>query len=272
MAASTVSSSEESPRVLLVGIGGPTCSGKTTLTKHLLNLITSNRSSRIKSFIIHQDDFAPPESSLVWNEKVQSADWDDPDTSVLWEKLRKTIDHVKRTGTLPDDHSSHDELNPLPDLPISDELRKRLELDMVEILKQGQQNLPTHIVFVDGFLLYFDQVVRQQIDVPIFLRIGRSLLKERRDARGGYVTADGDCWKDPPLYFDEILWPSHLKAHAHLFEGDNVETGRVLSSKGENKLTVVEAQHPPGTGSPRKIDDIVAEGCEALLAALAKQQ
>lgn len=55
--------------------------------------------------------------------------------------------------------------------------------------------LPTHIVFLDGFLLYYDEQLRSQIDLPIFLRIGRELLKERRDKRGGYVTAEGDCWK-----------------------------------------------------------------------------
>lgn len=74
------------------------------------------------------------------------------------------------------------------------------------------------------------------------------------------------------MYFDEILWPSHLKAHAHLFEDGNVENGPVLAGEGAKRLTVVEAQDPPGTGSPRKIDDIVAEGCQALLAALDKWQ
>ena len=55
--------------------------------------------------------------------------------------------------------------------------------------------LPTHIVFLDGFLLYYDEQLRNQIDLSIFLRIGRDLLKERRESRGGYVTAEGECWK-----------------------------------------------------------------------------
>lgn len=185
------------PRVFLVGIGGPTCSGKTTLTKHLLNLIKKHSKQNIQSFIIHQDDFAPPESSLIWNEKVGSADWDDPETSVQWDKLRDTIDYVKQTGRLPLDHSSHDELNPLPDLPVSDAMQKELDTAFQRRFGgvDGKDFLPTHIVFLDGFLLYYDEHVRRQIDLPIFLRIGRSLLKERRDARGGYVTAEGECWK-----------------------------------------------------------------------------
>lgn len=187
-------SSPPQPQVLLVGIGGPTCSGKTTLTKHLLNLVRTHAGPRTSTFIVHQDDFAPPESSLVWNDRVGSADWDDPATSVEWARLRDTLAHVKATGALPATHSSHDELNPLPDLPVSADVQARLD-DEFRGMFGGDHDTPTHIVFLDGFLLYYDRVVRGQIDLPVFLRIGRGLLRERRDARGGYVTAEGDCWK-----------------------------------------------------------------------------
>lgn len=180
-------------RVLLVGIGGPTCSGKTTLTKHLLSLLPS--SSR-KPFIIHQDDFAPPESQLVWNEDVGSADWDDPDTSVDWTKLRRSLAYVKEHGQLPPDHSSHDDLNPLPDLPVSSDVQEQCSRQLREAV-HGQD---VQVVFLDGFLLYHDQQVRSIIDVPIFLRIGRALLQDRRERRGGYVTAEGETWKVSDAY------------------------------------------------------------------------
>lgn len=79
--------------------------------------------------------------------------------------------------------------------------------------------------------------------------------------------------QDPPLYFDEILWPSHLKAHAHLFENQDVESGQLVPSEsGTKPLQVIEAQDPPGKGSPKKIDDIIKQGCEALLSSLSHWQ
>lgn len=198
------SSSSSKPKVLLIGIGGPTCSGKTSLTKHLVQLLSPSSSSSSasssgeedspKCLILHQDDFAPPESSLVWNKEVESADWDDPDTSVDWNRMRKTVSHLERTGTFPEGHSSHDELNPIPEVGIppaaSEELRGKLRDAW-----KDTEGRPSHIVFLDGFLLYYDEEVRSKIDVSVFVRIGKKLLQQRREARGGYVTADGDCWK-----------------------------------------------------------------------------
>lgn len=113
--------------------------------------------------------------------------------------------------------------------------------------------------------------------------------------------------QDPPLYFDEILWPSHLKAHAHLFAHGDVEAGEVITSNDDggdgnnnnnsnnnknssnnnndnqnnNKndaaspaslalppLRVVEAQDPPGHGGAKHIDEVILEGSALLLDAL----
>ncbi|PWN25078.1 P-loop containing nucleoside triphosphate hydrolase protein [Jaminaea rosea] len=271
------------PRVLLVGIGGPTCSGKTTLAKHLVSLLTppspsspssssssSSPSPPLRTFIIHQDDFCPPESKLVWNERVGSADWDDPDTSVDWPRLRHAVKHVREHGELPKGHSSHDALNVQRETTVANEIRvryqQRLKDVAAKIAQGGEGGLV--VAFLDGFLLYHDDEVRQQMDVRLFLRIGRDLLRERREARGGYVTAEGETWKDPPLYFDEILWPSHLKAHARLFQGGDVESGQTTEEARD--IHIVEAQEPPGKGEPTSMDDVVAEGCEVLLAALEK--
>ncbi len=85
-----------SSRIIVVGVGGATCSGKTTLAKHLLQILnqTPNSSSDdgeakkvtghgIKdAFILHQDDFAPPEASLPVNKEFGVTDWDHPPTAV----------------------------------------------------------------------------------------------------------------------------------------------------------------------------------------------
>lgn len=83
-------------RTVVVGIGGATCSGKTTLAKHLLQILNAAQDSardgagsvtkagiRIQdAFILHQDDFAPPESTLPVNKEFGVTDWDHPPTAV----------------------------------------------------------------------------------------------------------------------------------------------------------------------------------------------
>lgn len=84
-------------------------------------------------------------------------------------------------------------------------------------------------------------------------------------------------YQDPPLYFDRLLWPAHLKAHAPLFERGDVQTGALLPEpepKEEQKSTsdapraplyLLEAQSPPGQGPPRSMDDLVDEACAFIV-------
>jgi nicotinamide/nicotinate riboside kinase len=60
-------------KTIVIGVGGATSSGKTTLAKHLLALLPKD-----KSAMLHQDDFALPEEQLPWNETLQARDWDSP--------------------------------------------------------------------------------------------------------------------------------------------------------------------------------------------------
>lgn len=66
-------SKQHAKKTLVVGVGGATSSGKTTLAKHLLALLPSR-----KGVMLHQDDFALPEAELPWNEALQARDWDNP--------------------------------------------------------------------------------------------------------------------------------------------------------------------------------------------------
>jgi energy-coupling factor transporter ATP-binding protein EcfA2 len=59
------------PRVVIVAIGGPTSSGKTTLAKHLARVLPSTTLS------LFQDDFAPPSELVPFDEVNGWQDWDD---------------------------------------------------------------------------------------------------------------------------------------------------------------------------------------------------
>lgn len=90
---------------------------------------------------------------------------------------------------------------------------------------------PLRVCLLDGFLLYTKQQemaanVMPLLDVRLFLQVSRARATERRHARDGYVTLEG-FWKDPPGYVEKIVWPNYVEAHKWLFEGGDVEGGRL---------------------------------------------
>ena len=38
---------------------------------------------------------------------------------------------------------------------------------------------------------------------------------------------EGSLWRDPPGYFDDIVYPAYVRAHTHVFEAGDVEQGAV---------------------------------------------
>lgn len=44
------------------------------------------------------------------------------------------------------------------------------------------------------------------------------------------MNPEGTLWTDPPNYWETVVYPAYVRAHAGLFEGDNLEGG-ALSGK-----------------------------------------
>jgi nicotinamide/nicotinate riboside kinase len=235
-----------------VGIGGATCSGKTTLAKHLRNIIPD-------SFIIHQDDFAPPEASLPIHPITLGQDWDTAATAIDWPRLRAFLRSVKRTARLPDGHSSHDHLNEQKHVEIGESLAARCKEEIARVQKEVEAASGVRIVWglVDGFLLYWDPEVVDTLDARIFIRVPYDVLRERRAGRSVYATAEGTFWKDPPEYFENLAYPAYVDAHRSMFTDADVEHGSTLLPG----LVVIEALQ-------LSMDDMVAQSCEELLAVL----
>ncbi|KAG5638790.1 hypothetical protein H0H81_010019 [Sphagnurus paluster] len=207
-------------RVILVGVGGATCSGKTTLAKHLKRILPD-------SVIIHQDDFAPPQELVPVHPVYNVQDWDAPAGAIVWPKLVKFLRQVKETGKIPHDHRSHDHLNEQKVITVEDDVRDRWIQVFEGIKKRRQQNGQERIIWglVDGFLLYWNQEVIDLLDVRIYLRVPEEVLRKRRHERHGYHTAEGSLWRDPPGYWEQIVYPGYLEAHRDVFIDGDVEGG-----------------------------------------------
>ncbi|EJF57622.1 P-loop containing nucleoside triphosphate hydrolase protein [Dichomitus squalens LYAD-421 SS1] len=207
-------------RVVLIGIGGATCSGKTTLAKHLRRILPD-------SVIIHQDDFAPPQELVPVHPMYGVQDWDRAEGAIEWPRIIKALEEVRRTGVIPPEHVSHDHLNAQKDVPIDEttfqKWRKRFEEVEQEHRERGEE---VKWVIVDGFLLFWEPQVVEKLDHRIFLRVPHDVLKQRRHERHGYHTAEGSLWRDPPNYWEQIVWPAYVAAHEQILENGDVEHGK----------------------------------------------
>ncbi|KAG0145014.1 hypothetical protein CROQUDRAFT_716314 [Cronartium quercuum f. sp. fusiforme G11] len=255
---STDPTGAQKTRIVIIAVGGATCSGKTTLSEHLRQILPN-------STILHQDDFAPPVEKIPLHPIHNVKDWDDPKGAVDWSRLRSTFQYIREhNGQFPPTHSTHDHLNLQPDIPIpqsfADSWRERFSSLM-------KSNIETRYVIADGFLLYWDPEVVQNYDVKMFVRESYAVLKERRRVRQIYNTAEGETWIDPPEYWDQIVWPAYLVAHEQMFVNKDVEKGPIDRSHPIAKdLIMLEAQSDaPPTESMRQFVDKTLEAVWAHL-------
>ncbi|WRT70095.1 uncharacterized protein IL334_007089 [Kwoniella shivajii] len=236
-------SSSARTRLVIIGIGGASCSGKTLLAKHIHRALPEG------AHIIHQDDFCPPEETVPYSDRYPDLqDWDDPETCIMWPEFRSILREMRKTGQQAS-HASHDHLNKQVEVKIQqhvfDKWRKLLTQYVDEQKKDG---VDIAWSIVDGFVLYWDK---------LFLRVPYQVLKQRREERQVYVLQQGGVWVDPPGYFDKIVWPGYLKAHNGIF--DDVERGPVKKDWSGNLLLL-----QPGDGE----DGMTAafdEACGAIL-------
>ncbi|KAI8372857.1 P-loop containing nucleoside triphosphate hydrolase protein [Radiomyces spectabilis] len=194
-------------RVHTIGISGPSCSGKTTITRILQKILK-------RSVVIYQDDFFKPDSQIPIDEETQLANWDCPD-ALNFQALADTIQYARQhEGQLPPGYKSnevnntHDGSNLLPKDALN-RLLRQLDVEQDDIF-----------IIVDGFMLYWDADVTSVLDCRIFMTASYETLKNRREGRKGYATIEG-YWEDPPGFFDKIVWPQFVKWNKHLFAGQD---------------------------------------------------
>jgi len=147
------------PRVLLVGISGPSCSGKTTLAR-LLRDIWPN------SFILHEDDFYWTDDKIPVKDGVQ--DWDCLE-SIDIATFRKSLQYIKTRGTLPPDLQSKEDQNSAGECNVDPSvIAERRDIAKEQLAGVAQQ---TRIAICDGFLLYSQDMkeIWELMDVRLFL-------------------------------------------------------------------------------------------------------
>lgn len=68
---------------------------------------------------------------------------------------------------------------------------------------------------------------------------------------------EGSLWRDPPHYWEQIVFPAYVEANSELFENGDLEHGKPTQKKVEN-LILVE-------GLQVEISDVVERCCNILI-------
>lgn len=68
---------------------------------------------------------------------------------------------------------------------------------------------------------------------------------------------EGTLWRDPPHYWEQIIFPAYVEANSELFENGDLEHGKPTPTKVEN-LVLVE-------GLEMEISDVVERCCNILI-------
>ncbi|KAK2878209.1 hypothetical protein FQN49_001058 [Arthroderma sp. PD_2] len=204
-------------QVVVVGISGPSSSGKTTLARLLRTVYNPTQGSNadIRTLLVHEDDFYKPDDRIPVTTTSSGKlvqDWDTIEAFDI-KQFVSCLSHIRQTGSFPPKLKSKEDLNDATDSGVDEAtihaLRERITQRLQQASLSRQQKSTSSqcqksdeqtpwltIVFVDGFLLYAPpndsahplRPVHDQIDLPIFLPVTYPLLKERREGRTGYVT------------------------------------------------------------------------------------
>ncbi|KAG2361571.1 P-loop containing nucleoside triphosphate hydrolase protein [Suillus spraguei] len=214
-------------KVILVGVGGATCSGKTTLAKHMKDILPN-------SLIVQQDDFFLPEEMLSTHPGLNIKNWDAP-SAIDWPRMREFLRDVKDIGSIPLDHISYCSSDDGRHVPINENRADAWKTRFQDLEQRCLVAANTKVIWVlvDGFMLYWDQDVIHQLDVCIFLRVQEHILKKRRETRSVLLP-----WIDPEGYWDIVCYPEYIKTHKDLFEDGKVETGEPSESQVKGLLVI----------------------------------
>ena len=203
--------------VKIIGLSGPSSSGKTTLA-YILQRIFPNI-----TYILHGDDFCKEFDQIPsFNGYL---DCDGPD-AVDFVQMAQVLDHMRSHDGIPpgdfkswqDDVFPGQEQKALKNVPkiLIDNLRSEVELSRIDTSMK--------LVVLDGFLLFHDPEIRRRLDLMLFFRLSHDVTKQRRFSRQGYgseAKAD-EFWKTED-YFEKMVWRCYSEQHAFMFRDGEVE-------------------------------------------------
>lgn len=200
-------------KLIVVGISGATCSGKTTIAKELHKILAHSR-------IFCQDDYYLPvgDPRHIWIPEVNHFNWDIVSSLDMERMTRDISEHLKESSQSPTETPKLQDAQ-----AICYESEKRANL-----LKINEH--PCHIVIVEGFCIFNYEPLVDLCDLKYYFTLDFDECLKRRIQR---VYEPPDV----PGYFEKCVWPEHLKQLAEIKQ--NVSDVVYFNGNSSNQLELI---------------------------------
>ncbi|XP_022904121.1 nicotinamide riboside kinase 1 [Onthophagus taurus] len=183
-------------KLLVIGISGVTCGGKTTLANELNKIFPNSK-------VISQDDYFLPidDERHVIIPHLNHINFD----------VSSSLDMKKMVESIQESIASTENLVETNVKIIEDDLVTKINpsFDVQSSVVQVAKNLHINILIIEGFCIFADKTIEELCNLKYFVTLDREECYNRRIQR---VYEPPDC----PGYFEDCAWPEYEKHYKYV--------------------------------------------------------